>query len=392
MQQLVSSTLAGQAAWSDGPAQASLLDWDSHGCQVNAVTLDDLLAMYSVAGFLDAANPAHLASMLPAVEDTWERMLSAGQDLRRVITFRSLDGGRWGSVDTWRSCIGTWDVQHLATNGGGVGSRACVVTAVGRCLADPTFIAAESFFRPSNPFSRRVLGGSALALGQEDAVCWDLGWFGLDPGRLGDGPRAGEVNTITADVHNLLLRGRGPIYLLSSGVVDDPQLKAIGALYCRVGLRRSRRIWVERNSQGRCVGVALAHRGPLGLNLSYTENRCDLVLEPNLAPEHATEVAAHLVRAAADGYDDFAPELIPLTIALSAGHAIAELGGGPVQPGVVGGHSTEACHISWSGPGLPRLASYFDRVIRPGGHRALAALSPADDGNAIAIAAGPSPR
>ena len=155
MPEPASSSLAGQDARDDDAAPASLLDWASHRCQVNTVSLDELLAMYNVAGFLDAANPAHLAPVLPAIADTWERMLSAGQDLRRVITFRSADGRRWGSVDTWRSGTGTWAVQHLAANGGGVGSRACIVSAVGRCLADPTFIAAESFFRPSNPFSRR---------------------------------------------------------------------------------------------------------------------------------------------------------------------------------------------------------------------------------------------
>ena len=130
---------------------------------------------------------------------------------------------------------------------------------------------------------------------------------------------------------------------------------------------------MERDKRGRCVGVALAHRGPLGLNFSYTENRCDLIMGPNLVPSQATEVAANLLRAAADAYDDFVPELISITIDPSAAHAITELGAGPVQPGVVGGQSTAACHISWLRRGLPRLASYFDTVIRPGGHRALAA-------------------
>jgi hypothetical protein len=56
-------------------------------------------------------------------------------------------------------------------------------------------------------------------------------------------------------------------------------LNAVDELYRGVGLRRTRHVWLAyRANKEEPVGAAIAYRGPLGVNFSYLENRCDLLL------------------------------------------------------------------------------------------------------------------
>ncbi len=342
-----------------------LLDWNAHGCQVNTVSLADLLAKYEAVGFLYAAKRDRLAPYMSAVEETWDRALSAGDDLRRVITFESDDGRRWGSVDTWRSGYGTWTVQHLVANGGGVGSRASILTAIARCYADIDFVAFESWFRPSNPFPNRVLGGSAHALGEQQSARADYEYVAVPPSAIPSSPvESREVTEATSELLDLAERGRGQVYVVGAGLAEDIGMNAVDGRYRLVGLRRYRRTWLARDRRGKYVGAAIAHRGPLGLNFSFLENRCDLVLDPGLAENQAAEVAAALLRTASEAYEDFLPGFVPVVVPEAYAAQVLALGGYRLQT---------YAQITWLRPGLPRLASFFDAVIRPGGHRLLRA-------------------
>jgi hypothetical protein len=198
--------------------QGTLLDWTSHGCHINAISFEDLLAKYEAVGFLYAAKRERLAPYLSAVQETWERTMSAGEELRRVVTFESEDGRRWGSVDTWRSGYGTWTVQHLVANGGGVGSRASILTAIARGWADRDCEALDAWFRPSNPFPNRVIGNSAHALGEKLSARADYGYIAVAPGGTSQGRvLVSEAATATGDLLGLVERNRGPVYLIATG-------------------------------------------------------------------------------------------------------------------------------------------------------------------------------
>jgi hypothetical protein len=361
--------------WAGPQDSEGLLDWTSHGCKINAVSLEDLLVRYEASKFLDRTKGDTLAPDLDAVSDTWERMLSAGEELRRVITFESEDGRRWGSVDAWLSGPGTWAVQHLAANGGGVGSRASILTSVARCLADPDFIAAESWFRPSNPFPHRVLGDSVDAIGEDVSSRSDCEYLAVNA-RCVPGTRAlvSEVRDAAGDLLDLLdLLGRShtKVNIVTKGVTRDLGLEGVDAIYRMVGLRRYRRTWLARSRSGDCLGAVLAHRGPVGLNFSFLENRCDLVLFPGLAPELAADAAAGLLAAAADAYEDFSPGFIPVATPAACAPAVVWMGASAIRTTVVGGQAPEATysHISWLRPGLAALAQYFNAAIRPGFRR-----------------------
>jgi hypothetical protein len=64
----------------------------------------------------------------------------------------------------------------------------------------------------------------------------------------------------------------------------------------------------------------------LGVNFSYIENRCDLLLHPTLPDSDVSGVAAGLLKAAASAYQGFELNAIPVITDQIAAAALTKLG------------------------------------------------------------------
>jgi hypothetical protein len=94
-----------------------------------------------------------------------------------------------------------------------------------------------------------------------------------------------------------------------------------------VDLRRSRHVWLAyRKGKSEPIGAAIASRGPLGLNFSFLENRCDLLLSPSLSEAEIRSAAAALLGAAVTAYENFELQQIPLIAGDNALPALSRLG------------------------------------------------------------------
>jgi len=98
-------------------------------------------------------------------------------------------------------------------------------------------------------------------------------------------------------------------------------------MYRSVGLRRTRSVWLAcKGSRREPVGAAIAYRGPLGVNFSYLENRCDLLLHPTLPASEVPDSVASLLNAWSAAYDDFELDDIPLIADEMAAEALLGFG------------------------------------------------------------------
>ena len=77
---------------------------------------------------------------------------------------------------------------------------------------------------------------------------------------------------------------------------------------------------------GEPVGAAIAFRGPLGINFSFLENRCDLLLHPTLPVSEVPDTVACLLSASAAAYRDFELNEIPLIADEMATDVLLKLG------------------------------------------------------------------
>jgi len=145
---------------------------------------------------------------------------------------------------------------------------------------------------------------------------------------------------------------RGSIYLTAEQLATDPELNEVNQLYKEVGLRRTRSVWLAyRGYKDEPIGAVIAYRGPLGLNFSYIENRCDLLLHPTLPEADAVDVVAALLRASASAYEDFELDTIPVIAEEIAAPALLQLGAEFVR---------HYCQGTWLQQGQLRFYRHID--------------------------------
>src|SRR5258708_19369701 len=68
--------------------------YDAYGVEVNALSVEDIFALYEHTGFLYPDKAARLFPHLSQVRENWRRMLSAGESLLYVLTAGDKKRGR----------------------------------------------------------------------------------------------------------------------------------------------------------------------------------------------------------------------------------------------------------------------------------------------------------
>jgi hypothetical protein len=302
----------------------------SYGVEVNALTINQLFALYERTGFLYPGKAARLTPHLGQVRENWRRMLRGGESLLYVLTSGDEREGR-ASIAVWRTTYRGWVSQHLVSENNPLASRAVMLAGAAATILRGTDESHQNWFRPENRFPARVFGTMAQTIGKTFCSVQRHQYFAL---RRGLALSAGQNVRVVpyAPSHKEALcalahASRGSVYVAAEELVSDPELKAVDQLYRSVGLRRTRQVWLAYDGRkNEPVGAALAYRGPLGANFSYIENRCDLLLHPTLPDFDVQEVAASLLNAASAAYQDLEIDTIPVIADPIASSALIQLG------------------------------------------------------------------
>src|SRR5258708_13210762 len=88
--------------------------YDAYGVEVNALSVEDIFALYEHTGFLYPDKAARLFPHLSQVRENWRRMLSAGESLLYGLTARHKKRGP-ASLPVSRSTLHSWIPQHFAS-------------------------------------------------------------------------------------------------------------------------------------------------------------------------------------------------------------------------------------------------------------------------------------
>jgi hypothetical protein len=336
-----------------------------YGIQVNALGVDELFALYGRAGFLYPAKAARLLPYLDLVKDNWRRMLQAGESLLYVVTAGTADDG-YASVAMWRTTADGWVWQHLVSEENPLRSRAVMLGGQVRCMRQAIGESQQNWFRPENRFPARVFGSMVENLGESLASVRRHLYIAVPrlDGRLHAiaacaAHRSRPVQIVPCDASRhealcaLAALARGGVYVTAEALDRDVDLQAVDCLYRRVGLRRTRQVWLAyRSGSDQPAGAVLAYRGPLGLNFSFLENRCDLLLHPGLSAVDAAAVGESLMAAALPAYADFELDDIPVVADEAAAPSLYALGGQFLR---------NYCQGIWLKDGAPQLFRHVDR-------------------------------
>jgi len=304
--------------------------YDAYGVQINAVPVDEIFALYERTGFLYPDKAARLIPHLGQVKENWRRMLSAGQSLLYVLTAGDDKHGR-ASIAVWRTALHGWTFQHLVSENNPYASRAVMLAGSAASFLKGAAESNQNWFRPENRFPSRVFGSMVKAIGEPLSSVQRHLYFALPRKLVLPAQKGIRVVPYTSTHKEALCAiataARGNVYVTAEELQGDAEFKAVDEMYQSVGLRRTRRVWLAyRGCKEEPIGAAIAYRGPLGVNFSYIENRCDLLLHPTLPDSDVAAVTSCLLKASASAYQGFELDAIPVITDEIAGAAMTQLG------------------------------------------------------------------
>jgi hypothetical protein len=303
----------------------------AYGVRVNALSVEEIFDLYERAGFLYPEKAARLRPHIAKVKDNWRRMLRSEDSLVSVLTAGDSQSGM-ASLTVWRTAQRGSTLQHLVSEDNPLASRAVMLACGAATIANKNEDSGQNWFRPENRFPARVFGSVVEAVGPAWSSVQSHSYFAF-PRRLSYVPEPGIYVTgydpaQKANLCALAAAVRGYIYVVAEGLAGDVEFAGIDQLYRRVGLRRTRHVWIAYRARTQEVlGAAIAYRGPLGINFSYLENRCDLLISPSVSQSETVGVARALLRAVSPAYEDFELDEIPLVTDDHGAQACRQLGG-----------------------------------------------------------------
>ena len=307
------------------PILDSYADYD---CKVNDIDVLELFRLYEKCGFIYIDKLDHLIPYFVEIRNNWERAMAAGEDLIAVVTCGDPETASWGSITAWRTTLHGWQTQHLVSFGDPLRSRSVMLARIAVLLNQKKVHADQAWFQPTNRFTNRVFGSIVEVVGADSGCVNTMESLTISRTTLpeADIPSRVQVERATSEhlseIASICGKVRGKVWLQGEGLdQDDIDLESLDEIYRKANLRRYRRVYLAyRESSDQPIGAAIVYRGPLGFSFSFLENRCELVIDPDLDEAVAREVIVALLHRSSLDYEDFSPDVIPII----TDHATAE--------------------------------------------------------------------
>ena len=329
--------------------------YSGYGVQANAFSVDEIFALYQRSGFLYPEKAARLRPQWWRIRENWRRMMRAGGSLISVLSAGDELLGR-ASIAIWRTTLNGWMLQHLVSENNPLASRAVMLASGAVSIQKLADKSGQNWFRPENRFPARVFGSMVQSVGGDASSVQRYSYFAL-PRRLSLA-KMGNITVAPYDssqkqaLCSLACAERGSVYVAGEDLSGDVNCETIDELYRRVGLRRTRHVWLAyAKREDEPLGAVIAYRGPLGINFSYLENRCDLLVSKTLAPAEVTDVVSSLLNASSAAYQDFELDEIPVITDETAAYSLLKLGAEFLR---------HYCQGVWLKEGYPRFYKHVD--------------------------------
>jgi hypothetical protein len=247
-----------------------------------------------------------------------------------ILTAGDEKRGR-AALAVWRTTRHGWTYQHLVSENNPYASRAVMLAAEAESILKGSDESAQNWYRPENRFPARVFGSMIQSIGGSLSSSQRHCYFALP--RKTPLSADGNVRVVqydpnrNRDLCTIASVTRGHVYVAAEELAGDVTFKSLDGLYRRVGLRRTRHVWIAyRKNKEEAIGAVIAYRGPLGLNFSYLENRCDLLLPAHLSAAEVESASGALLAAASEAYDSFELDDIPVIASDNAAAALTKFG------------------------------------------------------------------
>jgi hypothetical protein len=301
--------------------QLTMRGFAEFGCTTSDTDVDGLFAWYETAGFLYPQKYNLLKPYIEIIRKNWRKVLDSPTELMFLVRRRNGNSGG-SSISSFRSSFGGWNAQHLVSVNDPLGSMAAMLSASAERYTKHDDTSQRLWFRPENKFPARVFGSMVESVGPDASCVDEYAYCTLQvhsPHLRGEAERAEtySLERVSDFAGAAYIRAlRGPVFSSAEGYSEqDISLERTDELYREAGLSRKRFVYtVFRDSDLKPVGYCAAYRGPLGLNLSFLENRSEICVDPSVPPMEARAIVALCVQRLKECYCDYQAAWIPVLL------------------------------------------------------------------------------
>jgi hypothetical protein len=293
-------------------------------CHINNVSVQQLFEHYSKAKtknkpFLYPKKFNHIKDYIKSdIINNWEAMLSANENLMWIASCHDPEGHHFSSVTFWRSTLKGWFGQHLTStlNKPHVTMKV-LLFAQNKAITDnlktiaetneTKYLSCQNWYNPYKKYPNRLYNNMKNYSGHDysDKITLRYRLIHRSQQEIQSHPL---ITTATEQdnhiVYSFALKIRGKIYADAEDFHNDLLLSAIDKEYNKVGLSRKRFILLAwDNKKQNIQGAAFIYRGPFALNFSLLENRCDLLIDPQMDYNAQAKIIKALIQQASHYYD-----------------------------------------------------------------------------------------
>jgi ubiquinone/menaquinone biosynthesis C-methylase UbiE len=276
------------------------------------ISVSELFDYYEKINFLYPDKKKKLQDHLPLIYNNWEKAFAVKDEISLFLKISGQVSGEkfFTSLQAWRPTLKGLQIHHLTSNYS-TWTCATILAIMSKAKKD-RYSAGQFYYRPDNNYPAIVFGKLAKITSQDYMV--DIPFHYL------------EVPVVQSIQNNILVKRctnkhqygicdfvrqiRGSVYTTGEELnCDDIEMNALDSIYKKAGLRRRRYIWMAfyDNQQ---LGAIIANRGPFGLNLSFIENKCDILLAPDIDDYMAQKVIKSLLYHASTAYFSNLSEMV----------------------------------------------------------------------------------
>jgi hypothetical protein len=249
------------------------------------MTTNDLYAHYDQVEFISADKKKRIGSNKSLILNNWQAVLSSKFDtLLWVPVCQSEKTMCKASISIWRTTNNCWFAQHMASEGDPTALVSVLLNSLTKgIMTFPQSNACQHWYSPDNKAARKIHEKMVDSVGSDYSSNIPYEYIEIDPNDVQKetsilSVRPCQKETIN-DVISIAMATRGKIYVIAEELnAFDIELDVLDQKYQKIGLRRKRYIWIAYDKWKKPLGAAICYRGALGLNLSFLENRCDLLI------------------------------------------------------------------------------------------------------------------
>ena len=275
-------------------------------------SFDQLIQLYENTGFLYPEKKERIGPYMDLIRDNWLAALKLDDQLLNIVQFKGTNPKKeqTTSIAFWRTTNNSWIAQHLVSTGGfPAGVCAMMLRAQAEVYIQRNrYHSFQNWFSKNNKYANLIFGSLVRTIGKEFSSVELFHYMGVEKGLSKKPSNQIQIMPYQNDHKDELIH----LYDQLRGKIDsnaeeldssDIELDQLDQIYQKVNLRRKRYIWIaSMKNKTTPLGAVIVYRGPFGLNFSLLENRCDLLVDPELKEDDRIIVIHNLLVEASNAY------------------------------------------------------------------------------------------